>query len=122
MVMATSAALTCSPGGSERVHLAHVRGLRDLVGQPEQAVRLAGHRAHDHHDLIAVALRAERTLGDVLHSLEVADRGAAEFLNDEGQGDRPVPPDVREVNGIRPAGRRIRGERVGTFCHARNGR
>jgi hypothetical protein len=49
---------------------------------------------------MSLALRAERPLRDVLHAREVCNGSAAEFLNDEGQGARPVPPDPNEVKRV----------------------
>jgi len=66
--------------------------------EPEQAVRLARHGAHDHDDLVPLALHAERALRDIFHALEVRNRSTAELLNDEGQGAARLPLAGGRVN------------------------
>ncbi len=73
-------------GRGERVHLARVGNGSELVGELEQAVGLAAHRADDDHDFVAEFLRFDGACGDVADALERADRGATEFLDDECHG------------------------------------
>src|SRR4051794_6043331 len=65
------------------------------MGQPEQAVGLPRHRAHDQHDLIPLALAAQREFGHISHPIQVADRSTTEFLNDESHGVSPGSPQDR---------------------------
>ena len=78
---------SASLGAGAKVFLDERVGLRlDRLGKADQAVGLAGHgRGHD-HQVVARRLPlgdAARHVADPLHR---ADRGAAEFLDDERHG------------------------------------
>ena len=94
MAIAVSAAETCSPVAASASTSRESGSGRDVGGQLEEPVRLAGHGADDHHTSLPARLRGERARGDVLDAIDGADRGAAEFLDDEGHG---RPPDYRSA-------------------------
>ena len=54
----------------------------DLLGQVDQDIGLVAHRAHDHHDLVAILLGANRPAGGGSNLFRIGDTRAAEFLND----------------------------------------
>ena len=47
-------------------------------------IGLVAHGADDHHDLVALLLRANRFTGGGENLLAVGNAGAAEFLNNDG--------------------------------------
>ena len=70
-------------GGGDGVHLARVGDGGDLVREPEKAVRLAAHRAHDDDDVVPSALGGEAAPRDVPDALERTDGGSTVLLDDE---------------------------------------
>src|SRR5205085_5970568 len=66
------------------VELARVGIRRNVLGEAEQAVRLAGHCRGNHDELMAFAMEARDTLRDVADALDAADGRAAVFLDDQG--------------------------------------
>src|SRR5262249_40637306 len=70
-------------GRDDHVHLAIVRIVLDLARELEQAVGLSRHRGDDDGDLMTRGLGREAARRDVLDPLDVADRGAAVFLDDQ---------------------------------------
>ena len=93
---AVSAAATCSPGGGDRVHLARVGDLRDLVGEREQAVRLAAHGAHDDDDVVArrAAWRGTRRATFRMRSIEPTEV-PPNFWTTRATAARDVQPQTR---------------------------
>jgi len=75
----------------------------DLLRQRDQAVGLARHgRRHDDH-VVSRCLPLRDAARDVLDPLRGADRGAAEFLDDEGHetpGKREILQDQRNTTQI----------------------
>ena len=69
------------PGREKHIHLAAGWVVGDLLGEVYQHIRLMTHRAYDHHNLIAVLLRANRPPRCHTNLFCVGDTGAAEFLN-----------------------------------------
>ena len=68
-------------GGQEHVHLALVGKWCELVGQLQQAVRLAAHSRHDDHDRVARLARLGNQRRHMLDALDVSDRRPPKFLH-----------------------------------------
>ena len=81
--MAISATLTCSPVDSSMSISRRFRPVGDLVGQVDQFIGAVAHRADDHHDLIALLLRADRLAGGREDLLAVGHTGSTELLHDQ---------------------------------------
>ena len=71
-------------GGGDHVELARVRVLLQAGGERQQPVGLARHGRGHHHDAVPGRLPLGDAPGHVADALDRADRGAAEFLDDEG--------------------------------------
>ena len=70
-------------GRGDDVHLALVGAVGDLVRQLEEAVGLAAHRADDDDDVVALASASRARGARRRGCARRADRGAADFLDDE---------------------------------------
>ena len=94
-------------GRRERVHLARVGDLRDVVREPEQPIGLAAHRADDEDDAMARALGGDRAPRDVANPLDRADRSATELLTTSAHGRcRAKPPSDAAFSGHAASARR----------------
>jgi hypothetical protein len=61
----------------------------NLVSQRQEAVGLAAHRGHHHHQLVARTLPAGYPPRDILDALGAADRCAAVFLDNQRHATTP---------------------------------
>ena len=68
-------------GREEHIHLAAGRVVGDLLREVDQHIGLMPHRADDHHDLVAILLRANRPPRRHTNLFRIGDTRAAEFLN-----------------------------------------
>ena len=71
-------------GGRDDVELPWIGVGRELLGERQQAVGLAGHRRHDDDELVTLAMEARHAARHVLDAIGGADGGAAVFLDDQG--------------------------------------
>ncbi|MNN13320.1 hypothetical protein D3C81_1263500 [compost metagenome] len=72
-------------GGNDHVQLARNRlaVATDLLGQIDQTVGFAAHCRQHNHQVIAGIAEFLNLVGDLLDSLDSADRGASKFLYDQ---------------------------------------
>ena len=70
-------------GREQHVELPRRLDVAGLVGEPQQIVGRLSHGAHDHDDVVAVALRPGDVVGDGTDPVGVGDRGTPELLDDE---------------------------------------
>ena len=81
--IASSPIVTCSPVAATTSSSRSLGKSEIWLRQPEQPVRLAGHRGDDHDDVVPLLLRPRHPLRDVLDLLDGADRGPAVLLDNE---------------------------------------
>ncbi len=70
-------------GREEHIHLAAGGVVCDLLGEIDEHVCLVPHRAHDHHDLVAILLRTNRSPCCCANLFRIGNACTAEFLNDK---------------------------------------
>ncbi|MCY1438513.1 hypothetical protein D9M71_547160 [compost metagenome] len=69
--------------GHDHIQLSRNRLITDLLGQVDQAIGFATHRRQHHHQVIAGLAEFLDLFGNLLDSLDRADRSAAKFLYDQ---------------------------------------
>ena len=103
IAMAIRATLTCSPVDSS-MSISRAAGRSVIcVRQIDQLVGAVAHGADDHHDLIALLLRADRLAGGREDLLAVGHAGAAEFLHDQSHSNNASSNDSRQLDKSPPA-------------------
>ena len=91
--------------GEQHVHLARRRRRGHLLGEVEQLVGGVAHGRHDHDDVVALLVRADDPLGDLLDPVRVLHGRSAVLLHDEGHRRPPVlAPSARRRRPTNPTG------------------
>ena len=89
--MLSKAVVTCSPVETSTSISRGTGRSCTCVGQFDQAIGLAAHGRHHHHHAVAIRAKAGNLVGHLLDALDITDRGATKFLNNETHELRELP-------------------------------